>query len=60
METAAHSRLCRQEGHFWIEKLGLSSYQMAALVWLTGLVIGLVLGLGCSDRTGQRYTSSVS
>ena len=30
---------------FWIKgKLGLSDYQMAALVWLKGLVIGLVLG----------------
>ena len=30
---------------FWIKgKLGLSDYQMAALVWLKGLVIGIVLG----------------
>ena len=30
---------------FWIKgKLGLSEYQMAALVWLKGLVIGVLLG----------------
>ena len=29
----------------WIQKkLGLSNYQMAALVWLKGLIIGLLLG----------------
>ena len=29
----------------WIQKkLGLSHYQMAALVWLKGLIIGLLLG----------------
>ena len=29
----------------WIQKkLGLSNYQMAALVWLKGLMIGLLLG----------------
>ena len=29
----------------WIQKkLGLSNYQMACLVWVKGLVIGLLLG----------------
>ena len=31
---------------FWIkDKLGLSDYQMAALLWLKGLVTGALLGL---------------
>ena len=30
---------------FWIKrKLALSEYQMAALVWLKGLILGLLLG----------------
>ena len=30
---------------FWIKgKLDLSEYQMAALVWLKGLILGLLLG----------------
>ena len=30
---------------FWIkEKFGVSEYQMAALVWLKGLILGLLLG----------------
>ena len=30
---------------FWIKgKCGLSEYQMAALVWLKGLILGLLLG----------------
>ena len=30
---------------FWIKvKFGLSEYQMAALVWLKGLILGLLLG----------------
>ena len=30
---------------FWIKKkLGLTEYQMAALVWVKGVVIGLLLG----------------
>ena len=29
----------------WIQKrLGLSNYQMAALVWVKGIVIGILLG----------------
>lgn len=29
----------------WIQKrLGLSNYQMAALVWVKGLIIGILLG----------------
>ena len=31
---------------FWIkDRLGLSDYQMAALLWLKGLVIGVLLGV---------------
>ena len=31
---------------FWIKgKIGLSEYQMAALVWLKGFILGLLLGL---------------
>ena len=34
-----------KKAFYWIKnKLGLSEYQMAALVWLKGLIIGLVLG----------------
>ena len=34
-----------QKVFFWIkEKFGLSEYQMAALVWLKGLILGLLLG----------------
>ena len=30
---------------YWIKaKLGLSEYQMAALVWVKGIVIGLLIG----------------
>ena len=30
---------------FWIKgKFGLSEYQMAALAWLKGLILGLLLG----------------
>ncbi len=30
---------------YWLKgKLGLSEYQMAALVWLKGLIIGVILG----------------
>ena len=30
---------------YWIkDKLGLSEYQMAALVWVKGLIIGLLIG----------------
>lgn len=30
---------------YWIKaKLGLTEYQMAALVWVKGIVIGLVIG----------------
>ena len=30
---------------YWIkDKLGLSEYQMAALVWVKGLIIGLIIG----------------
>ena len=31
---------------FWIkDRLGLSDYQMAVLLWLKGLVIGVLLGV---------------
>ena len=34
-----------KKAFYWIkEKLGLSEYQMAALVWVSGLVIGLLIG----------------
>ena len=34
-----------QQVFFWIKgKLALSEYQMAALVWLKGLILGLLLG----------------
>ena len=30
---------------YWIKaKLGLSEYQMAALVWVKGIIIGLLIG----------------
>ena len=30
---------------YWIkDKLGLSEYQMASLVWVKGLIIGLLIG----------------
>ena len=32
--------------YFWIKKkLHLSEYQMGALVWLSGLILGIVLGV---------------
>ena len=34
-----------KEVFYWIkEKLGLSEYQMAALVWVKGIIIGLLIG----------------
>ena len=34
-----------QKVFFWIKgKFGLSEYQMAALAWLKGLILGLLLG----------------
>ena len=34
-----------KKAFFWLKaKLGCSEYQMAALVWVKGLVIGLLLG----------------
>ena len=34
-----------QKAFFWLKaKLGWTEYQMAALVWVKGLVIGLLLG----------------
>ena len=34
-----------KKAFYWIkERLGLSGYQMAALVWVSGLVIGLLIG----------------
>ena len=42
-----HTRLFADKKVFvWIkDRLGLSDYQMAALLWLTGLVIGVLLGV---------------
>ena len=35
-----------QKAFFWIKgKFGLSECQMAALVWLKGLILGLLLGM---------------
>ena len=34
-----------EQAFLWIKKkLGLTEYQMAALVWVKGIVIGLLLG----------------
>ena len=34
-----------KDAFYWVKnKLGLTEYQMAALVWVKGLVIGLLLG----------------
>ena len=34
------------DAYFWIKKkLGLSEYQMGALVWFSALVIGILLGI---------------
>ena len=34
-----------EQAFLWIKKkLGLTEYQMAALVWLKGIIIGLLLG----------------
>ncbi len=35
-----------RDAYFWIKKkLGLSEYQMGALVWFSALVIGILLGI---------------
>ena len=40
-----------EQAFLWIKKkLGLTEYQMAALVWVKGIVIGLLIGyflFGC-------------
>ena len=37
--------LADKKAFYWIkDKLGLSEYGMAALVWVKGLVIGLLIG----------------
>ena len=34
-----------EQAFLWIKKkLGLTEYQMAALVWVKGIIIGLLLG----------------
>ena len=34
-----------RDAYYWIQsKLGLGNYQMAALVWAKGLIIGLLIG----------------
>ena len=34
-----------KEAFYWVKaKLGLSEYQMAAFVWVKGIVIGLLIG----------------
>tara|TARA_B100000902_G_C26463932_1_gene506821 strand:+ start:77 stop:232 length:156 start_codon:yes stop_codon:yes gene_type:complete len=35
-----------RDAYFWIKnKLRLSEYQMGALVWFSGLIIGILLGV---------------
>ena len=35
-----------RDAYFWIKKkLGLGGYQMGVLVWLSGLIIGILLGV---------------
>ena len=35
-----------RNAYFWIKKkLGLSEYQMGALTWFSGLLIGILLGV---------------
>jgi hypothetical protein len=35
-----------RNAYFWIKKkLGLSEYQMGALVWFSALIIGILLGI---------------
>jgi len=35
-----------RDAYFWIKKkLGLGEYQMGALVWFSGLIIGILLGV---------------
>ena len=35
-----------RDAYFWIKKkLGLGEYQMGALVWLSGLIIGILFGV---------------
>ena len=35
-----------RDAYFWIKKkLGLSEYQMGALVWFSALIIGILLGI---------------
>ena len=35
-----------RDAYFWIKsKLGLGEYQMGALVWLSGLIIGILFGI---------------
>ena len=38
-----------RDAYFWIKKkLGLSEYQMGALVWFSALIIGILLGIWIS------------
>ena len=35
-----------RDAYFWIKKtLGLGEYQVGALVWFSGLIIGILLGV---------------
>ena len=35
-----------RDAYFWIKKkLGLGEYQIAVLVWFSGLIIGILLGV---------------
>ena len=35
-----------RDAYFWIKnKLGLGEYQMGALIWFSGLIVGILLGI---------------
>ena len=46
MEAGPHISFADKKVFFWIkDKLSLSDYQIAALLWLKGLVTGVLLGV---------------
>ena len=53
-----------RDAYYWIQsKLGLGNYQMAALVWAKGLIIGLLVGgffLWSQASTDQDWTSQAT
>lgn len=41
-----------RDAYFWIKKkLGLSEYQMTVLVWFSGLITGIVIGVLIAELT---------